>query len=142
MKQGMDYTGVCVVYFCHDGKGNFVMGKRNNNTTDEHGKWDIGGGKIEFDQNVEDVLRREIKEEYCTYVLGCEFLGYRDVHREHEGKRTHWIALDFKVLVDASKVKNGEPNKFDEVAWFTFDALPENLHSTVPVIFDKYKDRL
>jgi len=34
----------------------------------------------------------EIKEEYCTDVLGFDFLGYRDVHREHNGKKTHWIA--------------------------------------------------
>lgn len=27
IKKGVDYTGVCVVYFCHDGKGNFLMNK-------------------------------------------------------------------------------------------------------------------
>ncbi len=142
MKQGVDYTGVCVVYFCHDGKGKFVMAKRNSNTTDEHNKWDIGGGKVEFDDDVEDRLKKEVKQEYCTDVLEFEFLGYRDVHRMHDGKRTHWVALDFKVLVDPSKVRNGEPHKFDEVGWFTFDNLPDNLHSTVPVIFEKYSGKL
>src|SRR3989338_6634898 len=126
---GVNYIGVCVVYFCHDGKGDFVMAKRSDNTTDEHEKWDIGGGKIDFGESVEDVLKREIKEEYCTDVLGFEFLGFRDVHRIHEGKKTHWIALDFKVLVDRLKVKNGEPHKFDEIGWFTLDNFPTPLHS-------------
>lgn len=43
MKPGVDYIGVCVVYLCHDGQGNFVMNKRGKNCRDEVGKWDIGG---------------------------------------------------------------------------------------------------
>ena len=43
-------------------------------------------------------LTEEVKEEYSADVLDYEFLGYRDVHREHNGDKTHWLALDFKVL--------------------------------------------
>jgi len=142
MQKGVDFTGVCVVYFCHDGEGNFVMAKRSSNCRDEHGSWDIGGGGIEFGDTIEDTIKKEIAEEYCTDVLNTEFLGYRDVHREHDGKKTHWIALDFKVLVDKEKVKNGEPHKFDEVKWFRLDNLPEALHSQLPTFLDKYHDWL
>ena len=140
--KGIDYTGVCVVYFCHDGNGNFIMAKRNSNTRDEHGCWDIGGGGVEFGQTIDDTLRGEIKEEYCTDVIRAEFLGYRDVHREHNGKKTHWIALDFKVLVNPDKVKNGEPHKFEKVEWFTFDTIPDNIHSQFPKFLELYKDKL
>jgi hypothetical protein len=44
-----------------------------------------------------------------------EFLGFRDVHRENNGEKTHWIALDFKVLVDPKNAAVGEPHKFDKV---------------------------
>lgn len=142
LKKGEDYIGNCVVFFCHDGSGKFLMSKRNANCRDEHGTWDPGGGGIEFGQSVEDAIRTEIREEYCTDVLGIEFLGYRDVHREHHGKKTHWVALDFKVLVDSSKVENGEPHKLDEIGWFTLDQLPESLHSQFPYFLEKYKDRL
>ena len=142
LQKGVDYTGISIVYFCHDGKRNFLMARRSQNSRDEHGKWDIGGGGLEFRSSVEETLKKEIKEEYCTDVLSFEFLGFRDVHREHDSKRTHWVALDFKVLVDSSKVKNGEPHKFDEIKWFTLVKKPENLHSQLPVFFDKYKDRL
>ena len=27
-------------------------------------------------------------------------------------KKTHWVALDFKVKVDRGKARNGEPHKF------------------------------
>ncbi|MBI4415342.1 MAG: NUDIX domain-containing protein [Candidatus Kerfeldbacteria bacterium] len=142
MIKGLDYTGVSIVYFCHDGKGSFVMAKRSANTRDEHGRWDIGGGGLEFGDTIEETLRKEIKEEYCTDVVSIEFLGYRDVHREHDGKPTHWIALDFKIHVDPKKVQNGEPHKFDEVKWFTLDTIPFPVHSQFPKFLGLYRDRL
>ncbi len=142
MQKGVECIGVTVVYFCHDGNGNFLMAKRSENCRDEYGNWDIGGGGLEFGHSVEETLKKEIKEEYCTDVVKSEFLGYRDVHREHNGKKTHWIALDFKVLVDKEKVVNGEPHKFDEVKWFDLDNLPENLHSQLPNFLALYKNKL
>jgi 8-oxo-dGTP diphosphatase len=142
MKQGVDFVGVCVVYFCHDGKGNVLMLKRNANTRDEHGRWDIGGGGLEFGDTVENTLRKEIKEEYCVDVIDFEFLGYRDVHRLHEGNKTHWIALDFKVLVDPTNAEIGEPHKFDELGLFPINKLPGHVHTQLPTFLEKYKNRL
>ena len=81
-------------------------------------------------------------EEYCTDVIEYEFLGFRDVHREHNGKKTHWISLDFKVLVDRNKVGNGEPHKFEAVEWFTLNNLPTPLHSQFPTFLKLHKLRL
>ena len=105
-------------------------------------RWDPGGGGVEFGDTIEQTIKKEIQEEYCTDVLGYEFLGYRDVHREHGDNKTHWIALDFKVLVDPKKVTNGEPSKFEAIEWFTLDNLPEPLHSQFPNFLDLYKERL
>lgn len=142
MKKGFDYTGVSIVYFCHDGKGRFLMAKRSKNCRDEHGKWDIGGGGLKFGDTVLETVKKEIKEEYCCDVLKQRFLGYRDVHRKHAGKKTHWIALDFKVLVDPKQVRNGEPHKFDQIRWFSLDAIPKGLHSQLGGFFQKYKKSL
>ena len=142
MKQGIDTIGVTVTFLCHDGKGNFLLAKRSINTRDEHGKWDGGGGALEFGDRVEETLYKEIKEEYSTDIVEYQFLGYRDVHRTDNGQPTHWIALDHKVLVDRDKVKNGEPHKFDELGWFRIDNLPSELHSQLPNFISKYKDQL
>ncbi len=142
MIKGIDYPGLAVIYFCHDGKGKFVMGLRNQNARDEHDRWDIGGGGVDLGDTIEGTLRKEIKEEYCTDVLDFKFLGYRDVHREHNGKKTHWVTLDFSVLVDLSQVTLGEPHKFDKVEWFTLDTLPDNLHSQLSAFLAKYKSVL
>jgi len=142
MKKGEDYTGVTVTYLCHDGGGNFLFNKRSMNCRDEHGRWDHGSGGMEFGDTVEDTLRKEIKEEYCTDILEYRPLGYRDVHREHNEKKTHWIALDFLVRIDREKAMNGEPDKFDEIGWFTLDNLPEPLHSQFPTFLKLYGDRI
>ena len=78
--------------------------------------------------------------------MDFEFLGFREIHRNHNSKKTHWIGLDFKVLVDPSKVKNGEPHKFDELKWFTLEELlnlPKNqIHSQFPVFWKLYREKL
>jgi len=144
LRKGVDFTGITVVYFCHDGKGNFVMAKRSKNSRDEHGRWDIGGGGLEFGDTAEQTLRKEIKEEYCADVIGFEFLGYRDVIREHEGQRTHWLSLDFKVLIDSIQVANGEPHKFDDISLFTTQTLPDaqQIHSQLLHFLKIYKEKL
>jgi len=138
MIQGKDYVGISVVYFCHDGKGNFLMQKRGQKCRDEKGKWDIGAVGLDFGKGVEFTLIKEIQEEYSTEILNYEFLGYRDVHRKDNEIPTHWLALDFKVLVNREKVANGEPHKFDEIGWFTLNNLPSPLHSQLANFIEKY----
>ena len=142
--KGIDHTGICVITFCHDGKGQFLIAKRSKHTRDEHGKWDIGGGGLEFHDTVENTIHKEIKEEYSTDVLGYEFLGYRDVHRMHQGKPTHWVSLDFKVHIERSKTAIGEPHMIDELRWISKDDLPptEDLHSQFPHFISRYSSQL
>ncbi|KKQ29850.1 MAG: hypothetical protein A3H17_01640 [Candidatus Levybacteria bacterium RIFCSPLOWO2_12_FULL_37_14] len=143
MEKGIDYVAVGVVFFCHDGKGNVLLNKRSKKSRDEYDTWDPGGGSIEIKETITDTLKREIKEEYCTDIIKSEFLGFRDVHRIDEGgNKTHWIVLDFKVLVDRKKVKNGIPQKHQEIGWFKFGSFPKPLHSQFPLFLQKYKGKL
>lgn len=134
--------GVAVVYFCHDGNGNVVLSKRGLKCRDEHGTWDPGGGALDFGEPVEVALRREIKEEYGADVVSYEFLGFRDVRRGEGEGRSHWITLDFKVLVEHAQVRNAEPHKLDAVEWFRLDDLPKPLHSQLPHFLEMYRGRL
>jgi 8-oxo-dGTP diphosphatase len=143
MRKGIDCVGVSVSFFCHDGKENVLMNKRSKKSRDEYGTWDQGGGSIEIGETVIDALRREIKEEYCADVINSEFLGFRDVHRvDEEGRKTHWVMLDFKVLLDRKKIKNGVPEKHSEIGWFKLNNLPIPLHSQFPFFLKKYKEKL
>lgn len=142
MEKGKDFTGVTIVYLCHDGNGNFLLNKRSENCRDEHHTWDPGGGGLEFGDTVEATLKKELMEEYCIEPLDYEFLGYRDVHRKNNGSKTHWIALDFKVKVDRDKVRNGEPHKFEEIGWFKLDNLPSPLHSQFGKFLEVHKKKI
>ncbi len=134
LKRGVDYIGITCVFFCHDGKGNLLLSKRSKNCRDEIGRWDVGGGSMEFGEDFEEAARREIKEEYCTDVLDMKFVKHQNVIRQEEGSpRTHWICFLFLAHVNPKKVKNGDPLKIDDIGWFHPTKLPNPMHS----MFDK-----
>ena len=131
LRRGVDHIGVSVVAVVHDGKGNVLLQKRSRNTRDEHGRWDLTGGALEFGEQINEALARELGEELLTEPLDTEFLVVYDAHRvAPDGTTpTHWIAIIFAARVDPEKVSIGEPHKVDELGWFTSKTLPEPLHS-------------
>lgn len=143
LHKGVSFAGITTCFFCHDGQGNFILAKRSQRSRDEHGRWEVGGGGLKFGVTVKDNIKRELKEEFNVAPKKLEFLGYRDIFRKlNDGTPTHWVALDFAVLVDPKQVKNNEPEMFDEVAWFTLGTLPAPLHSQAPTFFKQYKNDL
>ena len=130
MKKGVDYIGVTCVFYCHDGDGNFLLHQRSESCKDEQATWACGGGSLEFGEEFDEGVRREIKEEYCTDVLDLKFAGVTNVRRRNwENLPTHWIALIFAALVDPSKVAIGDPEKMLQLGWFEPDQFPEPKHS-------------
>lgn len=142
MKKGIDYIGLAVCFYCHDGQGNYLFHKRSANCRDEIGVWDYGGGSVRHGETVEEALAREIKEEFNVEPIAYEELGHSDVIREIDGQLCHWHGFRYKVLVDRDLVINNEPEKHEELGWFTLDALPSPLHSEIPKELKWYKDKL
>jgi 8-oxo-dGTP diphosphatase len=138
MKKGIDFIGITVSFYCHDGKGNYVMHKRGPNCRDEHGCWDFGGGGVEFGETLEQALVREIGEEYGVVPIEYQYLGHDEKFREHNGVPTHWLGFRYIALVDREKVINNEPDKHEELHWVKLDDLPSPLHSLVPRDMEKY----
>ena len=73
MKKGSDYIGVTVSFLCFDSEGRLLLAKRGHNARDEQGRWDNGGGSIEFGDTIEQTLVKEIREEYCAEIVRSEF---------------------------------------------------------------------
>lgn len=141
--KGVSFTGVTTVFWCHDGTGNLFLVKRSKNARDEHGRWDPGAGGLKHGQSLEQNVRRELKEEYDVVPIILEFICYRDVFRElYDGTPTHWLAMDFAVEVDPTKVKINEPDMIDNFGWFTLDNLPQPLHSQFDDFLDIHGSRL
>lgn len=142
MVKGKDFTGITISFQCHDGNGNYVICRRNENCRDEHGCWDFGGGGLKFNETLIEGVKREVMEEYGVEPLEIEFLGFDEVHREDSGVPTHWISFRYRVLVEKEKVVNNEPHKHSDLQWVTIDTLPSPLHSQIEKFIKKYRDRL
>lgn len=140
MKKGVDYIGITVVFYCHDGNGKFLLHKRSEKCKDEQGRWDCGGGSLEVGELFEEGVRREVKEEYGVEAKELKFAGVSNVLRKNrEGEATHWVALIYAVLVDPSQVKNADPEKIDEIGWFSPKNFPKLQHSMLIPHFKKAK---
>ena len=129
LRRGIDHIGISASFVVHDGQGNVLLQKRGAKARDENGRWDVGGGAIEFGESIDEAVKREIFEELCVVPVDIQFLTVYDAFREHNGSKTHWIAIMHAVQVDPSKVKIGEPHKIDELGWFKSTDLPSPLHS-------------
>ncbi|MCA9344251.1 NUDIX domain-containing protein [Candidatus Saccharibacteria bacterium] len=131
LRRGIDHIGVTVNFLIHDGSGKILLQKRSKNCRDEHGKWDIGGGAVEFGEELHEALERELMEEYKISPLAYELTEIYNALREHQGIPTHWVAINYKVLVNPDEIRIGEPHKVDAIGWFNEDDLPESseLHS-------------
>lgn len=140
LKRGVDFIGISCVFFCHDGKGKFLMHKRSKNCRDEQGDWDLGGGAQEFGDSFEDTIKREIKEEYGADAIALKYVNTLEAHRQlADGTPTHWIAILYAVEVDPNQAKNNEPFKIDEIGWFDKNNLPNPLHSMTKRNLDEIK---
>src|ERR1051325_9102051 len=95
LKRGVDYIGITVVFFCHDGKGKLLLHKRSNKCRDEIGRWDVGGGAMEFGEEFDEAVKREILEEYGDSPTDLKFIGPYNILRQNGKDKTHWIALLF-----------------------------------------------
>lgn len=143
MKKGFDFPGISVVALCHDGNGNYLLEHRSEKCRDERGKWsNVGGGGLEAHESLEDAVRREIKEECGADALEIEPLGYREVFRTVEGVPTHWIAFDYRVLINPTDASICEPEMCIEQRWCKIGEFPQPLHSQFPLFLEKYKDKL
>jgi len=150
MKTGIDCIGVSTSFYCHDEKGRWLLHKRSEKCRDERGMWDSGGGKVERGLTLEENALKEIREEYCCNAQILEQLPAITLLRKLPGDiLTHWIIVPFILLIDNNSkkdVKIGDSEKMTELGWFTFNNLPQPLHSgflkTTQLyknIFEKYR---
>ncbi|MGF1429533.1 NUDIX domain-containing protein [Kitasatospora sp. LaBMicrA B282] len=130
-QEGSQRIGVSCVFVCHDGGGRILLARRAAGARDEPGRWDCGAGALEFGEEFETAVAREVREEYAAEALEVAVLGVRNVLRG-DPVDSHWVAVVCAVRVDPAAVAIGEPHKFDALGWFDPEALPAPLHSQLP----------
>lgn len=131
-----------VVFYCHDGQGNYLFHKRSEKCRDEHGCWDCGGGAVREGETLEEALYRELDEEYGVEPIEFEELSNSTILRERNSMQMEHEIHRYRVLVDKDKVVNNEPEKHSELGWYRMDNLPEPLHSLIPGEITELKAKL
>jgi 8-oxo-dGTP diphosphatase len=115
------------------------MAKRGKSVRDEPGKWEFGGGQLEFGETPEEGALREVSEEYGVEGAITEALPTLTLLRENNAVKTHWVMHPFIVKVDGTAAKNNEPQSIDEIGWFDLDRPPQPLHTGAAAFLKKYK---
>jgi len=128
MKPGKDYIGIgCGALIVND-KNETLLIKRTSKSQNEAGFWSKPGGTVEFNEKVEDAIIREIKEELGIDIELTKLLGFTNHILNSENQ--HWVAINYLAKIISGEPRIMEPDKMEEIKWFSFNNLPNKLTQT------------
>ena len=137
MKPGKDFIGVGVGAFIVNDSNEFLMLLRARDSRVEPGTWMIPGGKVDFNEKMEDTVKREILEEIGVEIDVVEPIKTND----HILPDHHWVTTTFLCKIKSGEPKVMEQHKHDDVKWFKMDELPENLSVASTNSLNAYKEK-
>jgi 8-oxo-dGTP diphosphatase len=81
--------------------------------------WEVPGGKVEEDESTEQTALRETREELGVEVGIVRRLGHAAFHEADQHMEYTW----FKAIILSGKPKVMEPEKFDDLNYFSLDGM-------------------
>lgn len=105
-------------------KNEVLLLKKNNKQNLWAGKWMQPGGTLEFGEDPEMTLVRELKEELNLDIIEFKFFWTKKMLISG----IHWLGLYYIVKVENENYTNMEPEKHEEVARIPKEQLPKMLH--------------
>lgn len=112
-------------------KGDLIlMWKRQ--TSHGTGFWAFPGGHLEFNERVEECVKRELFEETGLVAKTIIKGPWKEVFFESDSK--HYINLFGIVREFSGSLENKEPQKSSEWKWFPIDQLPSPLFHPIESI--------
>ncbi|MGW0587378.1 NUDIX domain-containing protein [Streptosporangium sp. NPDC002607] len=139
---GRSYIGVSCSFVCHDGKGRVLLHLRGPGARDSREVWDSGAGELAFGEDFEACVRREVSEEFGATALELVQVGVANVRRTSGEVATHWVSVQFAVLIDPSEVTLAEPDRIGNLTWFGEGDVPAELHPALPGLLDRVAPHL
>lgn len=94
------------------------------NTGYMDGYYHIPAGHLDGEERIVRALMRESKEEIGIDIKESEVKFIQVMHNKSNVER---LAFFFEVKKWAGEIKNMEPEKCEEVKWFSLDNLPDKM---------------
>ena len=118
-------------------KDNNILLLRRYNTGYEDGNYSVVAGHLDGDENIKTAIIREAQEEAGILLLEKDIEVVGVIH-----KKTNYEIVDFFVFASIwqGEIKNLEPNKCDELAWFDINKLPSNTILYIRKAIENYKN--
>lgn len=139
-KAGEDFIGLGVGAMVFNQAGDVFMARRSSGVRNEAGTWEFPGGAVEFGEPLVKAVQREFCEEYAMQVEVEAILGIFDHILPTEGQ--HWVSVTYIANQKTGIPEIREPDKCDEIAWFSLHELPRPMSIISRVNLRRYISRL
>jgi 8-oxo-dGTP pyrophosphatase MutT (NUDIX family) len=116
-----------------DGK---VLLLRRFNTGWGDGSYTVPAGHVDLDEKIVTTMVREAEEE-CGVHIAEKDLDM--VHVLHINTDKDYVCFFFSAKTWEGEPRIVEPDKSDDMQWFSLDALPENTLPFVKNVLEDYK---
>lgn len=120
-----------------------LLGKRNQDPekadSDLHGEgtWTLPGGKIEFEEKIEDCVKREAFEETGIKLNEIKLISVsNDI-----AFGNHFVTIGFLCEDFEGEPKVLEPDEITEWRWFSFNDLPKIMFFPSRKLIDNYLNK-
>jgi mutator protein MutT len=123
MMKGIDYIGVGVGAVILNKHGDIFLAKRGKEARNERYKWEFPGGSVEFGENLEDAVIREVKEEYDFEIAIERLLDV--VNHVIPEEQQHWVSPTYLCTYIGGSPRIMESDKCIDIGWFSLDRIPE-----------------
>lgn len=107
--------------------GKVLLGKRKGSHGE--GTWSFPGGHLDFGEELEECVRRELAEETGLTARNIRFGAVTNDLFRAEGK--HYVTLFMVADHEAGEPKALEPDKCEKWEWFEWQKLPKPLFLTI-----------
>ena len=120
------------LFLIRDGR---ILLLRRFNTGYEDGNYSVVAGHLDGGEKVRDAAVREAAEEVGILIVPQDVEVVGVMHRKSNDERIDWFVT---IRRWTGEIRNAEPDKCDDLAWFAPDRLPPNIIPYVRRAIENY----
>lgn len=140
-RESLKKIGVGVGIMILNKEGKVLLGLRGEDKRESKFKlsscWTMPGGKLEYNENFEEGIKRETLEETGIKLKDIELFCINHDRNEH----ANFVTIGFLSENCEEIPMTMEPDKISEWKWFDINNLPENMYFPSTKLIENYKQK-